>query len=253
MHGLPERGPQSLCRRGPDGLISLFFVKVPMQSLPRPRNLPARTVRSRPTLRFTPTAWAKLLFLRDYGSTEVGGFGISDAEDLLLVTDFVLVPQVCSVVTVAFDDVAVAEYFDQQLDLGRQLEQVARIWIHTHPGNSAHPSHVDEETFERVFGRSDWAVMVIVACGGESYARMRFQAGPGGSLRLPLEVDFQTPFTASDQDAWEKEYLRCVRSQPGFSFPEDTLYEPRLLEDVLGFDHPRQPRRRRHRLPQKPE
>ena len=29
----------------------------------------------RPTLRFTPTAWAKLLFLGDRGPTEIGGFG----------------------------------------------------------------------------------------------------------------------------------------------------------------------------------
>jgi len=31
----------------------------------------------RPKLRFSPTAWAKLLFLRDRGPTEVGGFGIT--------------------------------------------------------------------------------------------------------------------------------------------------------------------------------
>ncbi len=33
-----------------------------------------------PTLRLSPTAWAKLLFLRDLGETEVGGFGIAAAE-----------------------------------------------------------------------------------------------------------------------------------------------------------------------------
>ena len=38
-----------------------------------------------PRLRFRPTAWAKLLFLRDAGPTEVGGFGISAPDDLLLV------------------------------------------------------------------------------------------------------------------------------------------------------------------------
>ena len=40
-----------------------------------------------PTLRFLPSAWAKLLFLRDYGDTEVGGFGITAADDLLLIED----------------------------------------------------------------------------------------------------------------------------------------------------------------------
>ena len=31
---------------------------------------------SEPVLRFTPYAWAKLLWLRDAGPTEIGGFGI---------------------------------------------------------------------------------------------------------------------------------------------------------------------------------
>jgi hypothetical protein len=28
-------------------------------------------------LRFTPTAWAKLLYLRDAGQSEIGGFGMA--------------------------------------------------------------------------------------------------------------------------------------------------------------------------------
>ena len=38
----------------------------------------------------------------------------------------------------------------------------------------------DEETFARVFGRTDWAVMFILARQGQSYARLRFHVGPGG-------------------------------------------------------------------------
>ena len=170
--------------------------------------------RTPPSLRFTPTAWAKLLFLRDLGETEVGGFGISAADDLLLVEEFVLVPQVCSAMTVAFDDAAVADFFDQQVDLGRTPEQVGRVWIHTHPGDCAQPSGVDEETFERVFGRSDWAVMAILARGGQTYTRQRFRAGPGGSMTLPMEVDFQTPFAASHHAAWTQEYFACVQVRP---------------------------------------
>lgn len=44
-----------------------------------------RRRRRSPILRFSPYAWAKLLFLRDRGPTEVGGFGIASPEDLLLV------------------------------------------------------------------------------------------------------------------------------------------------------------------------
>ena len=44
-------------------------------------------------LRFSPTAWAKLLYFRDKSDNEVGGFGISDPEDLLFVKEFVAVKQ----------------------------------------------------------------------------------------------------------------------------------------------------------------
>ena len=54
-----------------------------------------------PSLRLNPTAWAKLLYLRDLGDTEVGGFGITAADDLLYVEDIQLVRQTCDVASVA--------------------------------------------------------------------------------------------------------------------------------------------------------
>ena len=63
--------------------------------------------------------------------------------------------------------------------VGLPPERFARIWVHTHPGKSPHPSITDEETFQRCFGNSDWAVMFILARGGQSYARLRLNAGPG--------------------------------------------------------------------------
>src|SRR5215213_3895123 len=68
-------------------------------------------------LRFSPTAWAKLVYLRDQGKSEVGGFGISSGNDLLYVQDVELVRQTATAVSVKFDDVAVADYFDRQVDL----------------------------------------------------------------------------------------------------------------------------------------
>lgn len=155
-----------------------------------------------------------MLFLRDYGPTEVGGFGISSEHDLLFIEDVVLIRQRCSPVTVAFDDMAVAEFFDDQIDQGRRPEEFARIWVHTHPGYSPYPSSVDEETFSRVFGRSDWSVMAILACGGDSYARLQFSAGPGGSSEIPMMVDFDRRFGATDWAAWEQDYLTQVTEEP---------------------------------------
>jgi hypothetical protein len=105
----------------------------------------------------------------------------------------------------------VAEFFDEQVDAGRRPEQFGRIWIHTHPGSSAEPSSLDEETFARVFGACEWAVMCIVARGGETYCRLRFATGPGGSFEIPVEIDFARKFDASNHSSWSGEYATAVR------------------------------------------
>jgi proteasome lid subunit RPN8/RPN11 len=153
-----------------------------------------------------------LLFLRDLGETEVGGFGIAADDDPLFIEDVQLVQQKCSWVHVELDDASVADFFDRQVDEGRQPDRFARIWIHTHPGDSTRPSETDEETFARVFGRSDWAVMFILACEGQSYARLRINTGLPLEIEIPVEVDYTRPFAGCDFDAWEEEYWNNVQS-----------------------------------------
>lgn len=184
---------------------------------PRPE-----TAAGAPALRFTPWAWAKLLYLRDLGDTEVGAFGITPAGEPLRVEDVLLVAQLCTYVSVRFDDGAVADFFDAQVDQGRKPAQFARIWVHTHPGNSAQPSGTDEETFARCFGSSDWALMFILARGGNAYARLRFSAGPGGEIPVPVRIDYSRPFPASDCAAWEAEYARCVMPEDPWWSVEDS-------------------------------
>jgi proteasome lid subunit RPN8/RPN11 len=174
--------------------------------------------------------------LRDCGETEVGGFGISAQDDPLLVEDVHLVRQECTPVSVAFDDEAVADFFDQQVDLGRQPENFARCWIHTHPGDSARPSRVDEKTFVRCFGRASWAVIFILAQEGQTYARLRFNVGPGGAMEIPVEVDYQAPFAATDHQAWEAEYCQNVMAVGAYA---DHLLQERWSltdQDDRDFD-----------------
>ena len=154
------------------------------------------------------------MFLRDLGETEVGGFGIAAAEDLLSLDDIQLVRQVSTVASVALDDEAVADFFDREVDLGLSPQRFSRIWVHTHPGSCPQPSSTDEDTFARVFGRTDWAVMFILARGGQTCARLEFHVGPGGGLLIPVEVDFSRPFPAADQAAWREEYFASVREPP---------------------------------------
>ena len=162
-------------------------------------------------MRFSPAAWAKLLYFRDAGGTEIGGFGVSAADDLLYIEQFATVRQEVTMASVAFDDTAVADFFDKEVDAGHKPEQFGRIWCHTHPGNSPHPSSTDEATFARVFGKCQWAVMAIIAQEGRSYARLRFNIGPGGEVIIPVEVDYSRPFPASAFDAWQAEYEQNIR------------------------------------------
>ena len=199
---------------------------------PRQRRKPPTRAVQAPTLRFTPTAWAKLLFLRDAGQTEIGGFGVAAGDDPLLIGDVALIRQRCSVATVEFDDEAVADYFDRQVDAGRKPEQFARVWIHTHPGDSAAPSSIDEQTFDRVFGRCGWSVMFILARGGRSYARLQYHGGPAAAVRIPVEVDFTAEFAASDQAAWQQQYRECVVPEHGSVCPD----WPGDIADEFTFD-----------------
>ncbi|MFC1675531.1 hypothetical protein ACFL3G_00535 [Planctomycetota bacterium] len=191
----------------------------------------------RPVLRFSPTAWAKLLFMRDVTDNEVGGFGITEAEDLLFVTDFVLVKQKVTCVTISFEDESVADFFENQVEAGRQPEQFARLWLHTHPGDSPEPSGTDESTFARVFGSCDWAIMFIVAQNGNTFARLRFNAGPGGEVKVPVCVDYNYEFDAADFEVWKQQYLTNVIEDTVFSLTgisKNTLEKQQDETDIFG-------------------
>jgi proteasome lid subunit RPN8/RPN11 len=163
-------------------------------------------------LRFSPTAWAKLVYFRDKSDKEVGGFAITDADDLLFVRKFVTVKQEVTTVSVKFDDAAVANFFDDQVDLGRKPEQFARVWLHSHPGDSPEPSAVDQETFARVFGKCEWAVLFVVAQDNKTYARLRFNVGPGGQILIPTEIDYGQEFGPSNHELWDAEYADNIKS-----------------------------------------
>ena len=156
--------------------------------------------------------------MRDVTDNEVGGFGITEAEDLLFVTDFVLVKQKVTAVSVSFEDESVANFFEDQVEAGRKPEQFARVWLHSHPGNSPEPSMTDEQTFARVFGSCDWSVMCIVAQDGGTFARLRFIAGPGGEVKIPVCVDYGYEFDAADFEVWKQQYKANVIEDTAFSF-----------------------------------
>jgi len=207
-----------------------------------------KTEPKRLALRFSPTAWAKLLYFRDKSDNEVGGLGITEQDDLLFVKEFVTVKQEVSCVSVRFDDQAVADYFDMQVDLARKPEQFARIWLHSHPGDSPVPSATDETTFQRVFGACQWAVMFVIAQNNNTHVRLSFNVGPGGQVLIPTEVDYTEDFGGSDRELWDTEYAAnitafdwleqepCEQTEatrnelPGYALPCDFLNEFEQME-----------------------
>ena len=188
---------------------------------------PPPMVTPRRRLTFSPLAWLKMQFLCHAGPTEVAAFGLAAADDPLTLEDILVVRQQATPVTVAFDDEAIADLFDGMVDAGIAPGRFARVWLHTHPGASVEPSGTDEETFHRVFGGCDWAVMAILGRTGNTFARLRFNAGPGGSMDLPVRVDWTdwprvAPWLAHRIEEWEREYVTLVNCVPHW-LPEEIV------------------------------
>ena len=168
---------------------------------------------------FAPRAWLKLQFLCHAGPTEVAGFGLAHPDDPLYLEDILVVRQRCSLAAVALDDGAVADLFDAMADAGIPASRFARIWLHTHPGASVVPSDTDEETFARVFGHCDWAIMAILGRTGRTSARLRFRAGPGAALEMATAVDWAAwPAVAATLPQeiadWQRDYDSLVVIPP---------------------------------------
>lgn len=166
--------------------------------------------------------YLKLQFMCHRGETEVMGFGVSRDDrgpDLLYVEDFYLVRHRATSVYWEMDGQDCAAYVeDMLLQNGYPPAQCSRIQIHTHPGNCPLPSQTDEDNFAKYFDQMDWGLMAILAHGGETYARIRQNAGPSVQVVLPVVVDWtdylSIPYDKDELAAmfpeWEGEYNRCV-------------------------------------------
>lgn len=169
-----------------------------------------------PVLRWTPTAWAQLLFLRDYGPMPLIGCGLTPGDDPLLVEGIRLMPQ-CRLL----QDIDVASVTAGRGGSSRSGERhcpapPGRIWIQCRPGDAPRPSTPERDAFSRNSAAQDWSVLFCLgqsgACWGELYWRL------ADEYRLPLRVavDFAGPFPASDPALWEAEF-GCHLHNGGFS------------------------------------
>lgn len=166
-----------------------------------------------PTLRITPYAWRKLRYIRGKTQNEVGFFGVTAADDPLLLIDVALVPQEVGPATVEFDGLDIARFWAECDQKGMVPAQYTRIWVHTHPGNSATPSGVDHNTFDRYWGNSDWAIMMVVAQDDSYTIKLRYNVGIPADFAIKLHITYDIDFPATDKTAWDKEYAEKVKTR----------------------------------------
>ena len=163
-------------------------------------------------LRFTPSAWQKLLYMLHRGPTEVAGWGVVTQEDPLLVYGFHLLEQESSAASFEFTELGIERYRLSCLEAGLDPVESERILIHTHPRCGPSPSQTDEENFRENMGEPlpHWAVMFIIDRDHGVYARLQFNVGPGGSIKLGVSVDWSSPLDNIDTKEWDKEYDHYV-------------------------------------------
>ena len=80
--------------------------------------------------------------------------------------------------------------------------------------------------------------MLIVAKGGQTFARLQFNVGPGGSLQIPVDTDFSLPFPGADHSSWDKEYFETVQAEPewfhGDGFDDLGFWDDDATDSLVG-------------------
>jgi hypothetical protein len=201
------------------------------------------------TLKFTAYAYAKLLYIRDRGNTEVAGYCVTATEDPLLVTDFILIKQQCTSATFDLDPEDGVEYMERMMDAGLPPWAFSNILCHTHPpGCSPHPSDTDEINFKKAFSHPNWAIMLIIAENSAAYCRLKINIGPGIIRELQIAIDWSIPFEKSDMESWKIEYESKVTEKVtqvkevigAFPKSDDPLWRDKDDKKWVGFHHVQQ-------------
>ena len=177
---------------------------------------------------FSPSAWQKYILLRDMGGTEISAMAICfDPDEPLKINDLYVPEQTCSSAYTEFDDDALSELYEMygpQIDpdddtklTGLHPYQFSRIWLHTHPGQSAKPSGTDHTTFKERFGPPDWAVMFILARGGQTHCELKVRSESGlvnAHVRHDSSewVDWSMPCVPVNHDELKEIYKKKVKT-----------------------------------------
>ncbi len=172
-----------------------------------------------PQLRFNLYAWAKMWFFCKYRPNEFTAYGVFADGEQLLVVDILLPDQRATASTVGHTGLGMERLLERAKRLGYRPNQVARLWIHSHPEGDVTPSPQDQRTFNMCFEEHDWALMVILSHQGRINCHLRMMKpsslGTGAiQQEISVVVDMTQPFPKSEIKAWQQEYDRHVKVKP---------------------------------------
>ena len=169
-------------------------------------------------LRFSGLAYARINAFAGLADGEVSMFGISKRDNPLYVEDIKLIKHKASAAEVDLDDDGIADYLEDNLDEGIEPCECFRIWIHTHPGFGTNPSGCDRDTFVRVWGDSDWAVMAIFDPKENTWSVHLATNTPfGRTITDYCRVVYETQLTYSEL-TWKDEFDKFVDQKEAFSY-----------------------------------
>lgn len=183
----------------------------------------------KPTLRFTEKAYRLWRALCVSADTEIGAFGWATREDdPLLVTELWVPKQECTSGSVDREPEETGRCIKAGLERGLTIGQCTRIWLHTHPGDSATPSGTDERYWDEMTNggtngsghRQHGHVMGIMAKGGETFARLALR----DEYHMDLEIDVRMVRDADWEDAFKTQAKLLIaenvsRPRMGYNSP----------------------------------
>jgi hypothetical protein len=80
--------------------------------------------------------------------------------------------------------------------------------------------------------------MAIAALDSSTYARVRFNTGPGSQMPLKLQIDYDKPFEGSDRELWLSQYKENVIFEDKLALKVKTNEKSLQRDDLFGKDIP---------------
>lgn len=207
---------------------------------------------SKQKLTLSPLAYLHWKFLCHKTEIEATAFGVPAADNPLYVERLWVPEQIGDVCSTDPAPGSIGEFLMWADDEGYERVGLGSLWFHTHPDIGARPSSIDEATFRETFGPANcqWAVMAILAEGGEMSARLRIHKPRQVDVDLIIEVDWDSLPKYADEIAralpgWGSEYdLKVKKAEREPVIPSHTISErdwrsrvnPSVLTSEAGGD-----------------